>query len=109
MAGIKSGMNVHCGSTLAKLQEQREQDCLANSVRKRRRQEGALPPAGAGKRESKALTPDTIQTLQLALSTRDGSSVAAPLSPHAANLLLGNTEPSTANQYASLIRRLHTW
>jgi hypothetical protein len=68
MAGIKGAP----GSVLAALQAHREQDRLVNEVRKRRRLEGALPPAGAGKRESKALTPATIATLQLAVTTREG-------------------------------------
>lgn len=109
MAGIKEGMAKSHVSTLAILQQQRMEDCLANAIRKRRRLPGALPPPGAGQRESKALTPATMEILQLALTTREGSRASAQLTPKAANLLLGVTEPSTANQYASHIRRLQTW
>jgi hypothetical protein len=80
-----------------------------NEVRKRRRLEGALPPAGAGKRESKALTPATIATLQLALTTRERGVATTLLTPLLADQLLGNTQPTTANQYAAHIRRMHTW
>ena len=89
MAGIKAGPGEPSVSALSTLQQQREQDCLANAVLKRRRLEGGLPPAGAGRLESKALAPATIETLQLALSTQDGGSASAQLSSHAAYLLLG--------------------
>ena len=91
MAGIKAGPGEPRVSALSTLQQQREEDCLANAVRKRRLLEGGLPPAGIGRREFKALAPATIETLQLALSTRDGGRASVPQSPHAANELLGET------------------
>ena len=104
-AGVKGAP----GSALATLQAEREQDRLANSVRKRRRVDGALPPTGANPREAKALSGTTIATLQLAIDTREGGHTPTRLSQLAADLLLGTTQPSTANQYAALIRRLHSW
>lgn len=105
MAGIKGAP----GSALASLQAQREQDRLANSVRKRRRLEGALPPAGSNPRESKALSAAAIATIQLAVDTREGGHASPRVSPLTADLLLGKTQPTTANQYTAHIRCLHSW
>jgi hypothetical protein len=105
MAGIKGVPS----SVLEALQAQREQDRLVNEVRKRRRLEGALPPPSANKRESKALTPATVATLQLAVTTRDRGVPSIPLTPLLADQLLGSIEPTTANQYTAHIRRLHAW
>ncbi len=105
MAGIKGAP----GSVLFALQEQREQDKLANEIRKRQRLEGGLPPTGAGQRESKALTIATIETLQPALTTLDHGVASAPLTPPIAELLLGKLQNSTANQYTALISKLHAW
>jgi hypothetical protein len=82
---------------------------LVNEVRKRRRLEGTLPPPGANQREAKALTPATIATMQLAVSTREGGVATTHLTLLLADQLLGTTQPTTANQYTAHIRRMHTW
>ena len=78
------------------------------AVRLRRRLEGALPPIGAAAKESKRLSPSTVAVLQQAVNLRPGASVTV-LTAETADAMLGSTQPSTANQYASSIKAFFHW
>ena len=90
------------------LLELRAQDMAVEAVRLSRRLEGAQAPAGATARESKRLSASAITVMQRAVSSRPGAS-STPLTAEAADMLLGATQPSTANQYTTSVNAFHQW